>query len=84
MAYSNTEKKRIRNMDFGKLPPVLDVPYFWQFSLNPTVISEEAKSLADVGIGLHGPFKSVFPMVGFFWVARRLNYVRLSLGKPSY
>ena len=35
MAYSFTEKKRIRK-DFGKLPDVMDVPYLWRFNLIPT------------------------------------------------
>ena len=33
MAYSYTEKKRIRK-DFGKLPPVMDLPYLLAIQLD--------------------------------------------------
>ena len=63
MAYSFTEKKRIRK-DFGKHPDVLDVPYLLSIQLD----SYLGFLQKDVGIdnrlekGLHGAFKSVFPI----------------------
>ena len=66
MAYSFTEKKRIRK-NFGKLPSVLDVPYLLSIQLG-----SYAQFLQD-GIepdereeqGLHAAFKSVFPIVSY-------------------
>lgn len=84
MAYSYTEKKRIRK-DFGKLPPVLDVPYLLAIQLESyRSFLQEGKSLAERGeLGLHGAFKSVFPMVSFSGSAA-LEYVDYRLGKPVF
>jgi len=84
MAYSYTEKKRIRK-DFGKLPPVLDVPYLLAIQLESyRNFLQEGKSLAERGeLGLHGAFKSVFPMVSFSGNAA-LEYVDYRLGKPVF
>ncbi len=84
MAYSYTEKKRIRK-DFGKLPPVLDVPYLLAIQLESyRNFLQEGKDLAERGeLGLHGAFKSVFPMVSFSGNAA-LEYVDYRLGKPVF
>lgn len=84
MAYSYTEKKRIRK-DFGKLPPVLDVPYLLAIQLESyRNFLQEGKPLAERGeLGLHGAFKSVFPMVSFSGSAA-LEYVDYRLGKPVF
>ncbi len=84
MAYSYTEKKRIRK-DFGKLPNVMDVPYllaiqidsyrmFLQADKNPELIND---------VGLHAAFKSVFPIVSYSGNAA-LEYVSYRLGSPSF
>ncbi|RDL42937.1 DNA-directed RNA polymerase subunit beta [Marinomonas piezotolerans] len=84
MAYSYTEKKRIRK-DFGKLPPVLDVPYLLAIQLESyRNFLQEGKNPAERGeLGLHGAFKSVFPMVSFSGNAA-LEYVDYRLGKPVF
>ncbi len=84
MAYSYTEKKRIRK-DFGKLPPVLDVPYLLAIQLESyRNFLQEGKIPAERGeLGLHGAFKSVFPMVSFSGNAA-LEYVDYRLGKPVF
>lgn len=84
MAYSYTERKRIRK-DFGKLPPVLDVPYLLAIQLESyRNFLQEGKPLAERGdLGLHGAFKSVFPMVSFSGNAA-LEYVDYRLGKPVF
>ena len=84
MAYSYTEKKRIRK-DFGKLPPVLDVPYLLAIQLESyRNFLQEGKNPVERGeLGLHGAFKSVFPMVSFSGNAA-LEYVDYRLGKPVF
>ncbi len=84
MAYSFTEKKRIRK-DFGKRPTVLDVPFllstqldsFRQF-LQTDVPKEERKDA-----GLHGAFNSVFPIVSYSGYVQ-LEYVDYRLGTPMF
>ncbi|WNO09696.1 DNA-directed RNA polymerase subunit beta [Teredinibacter sp. KSP-S5-2] len=84
MAYSYTEKKRIRK-DFGKLPLVMDVPYLLATQLDSyrkfTQVDKPVDSRID--IGLHAAFKSVFPIVSYSGNAA-LEYVSYSLGKPSF
>ena len=84
MAYSYTEKKRIRK-GFGKQPSVMEVPY-----LLATQIESFRKFLqADVppdsrdDVGLHAAFKSVFPIVSHSGYAL-LEYVSYRLGKPVF
>ena len=84
MAYSFTEKKRIRN-NFGKGSEVLDVPY-----LLATQIDSYANFL-QIGIqpekrrnqGLHAAFSSVFPVVSHSGYAV-LEYVKYRLGEPTF
>ena len=84
MAYSYTEKKRIRK-DFGKLPDVMDVPYLLAIQLD----SYRKFTQADVApddrkdIGLHAAFKSIFPITSYSGSAA-LEYVSYSLGKPAF
>ena len=66
MAYSYTEKKRIRK-DFGKLTRAMDIPYLlaiqvesYQEFLQDQITPEER-----IGKGLHAAFKSVFPIVSY-------------------
>src|SRR5690606_22992063 len=84
MAYSYTEKKRIRK-DFGKLPDVMDVPYLLAIQLDSyrkfTQQGRAEGTLDD--IGLHAAFKSVFPISSYSGNAA-LEYVSYALGKPVF
>lgn len=84
MAYSYTEKKRIRK-DFGKHPKVMDLPPLLAMQLNSyrkflqlDVVPEER---ADKG--LQAAFKSVFPIIGFSGSAM-LEYVSYRLVNPIF
>ncbi len=84
MAYSFTEKKRIRK-NFGKQPGILQVPYLLAIQLDSyrsflqAAVAEEAR--AD--IGLHAAFKSVFPISSYSGNAT-LEYVSYRLGEPVF
>jgi len=84
MAYSYTEKKRIRK-NFGKLPTVMDVPYLLAIQLDSyrkfTQTEKPAAKRDDVG--LHAAFKSVFPIVSYSGNAA-LEYVSYTLGQPVF
>ena len=84
MAYSFTEKKRIRK-NFGKLPGVLDVPYLlsiqiasYQKFLQEGVPADQRKDK-----GLHAAFKTVFPIESYSGSAA-LDYVSYRLGRPVF
>jgi DNA-directed RNA polymerase subunit beta len=84
MAYSYTEKKRIRK-DFSKRQSVLDVPYLLATQINsyaqflqPDIEPEQRKST-----GLQAAFESVFPIESFSGNAT-LEYVSYNLGKPVF
>ncbi|MER2492698.1 DNA-directed RNA polymerase subunit beta [Catenovulum sediminis] len=80
MAYSYTEKKRIRK-DFGKRPQVLDVPYLLSIQL------DSFRKFIDVDpdgqYGLEAAFRSVFPIVSYSGSAE-LQYVSYHLGEPVF
>ena len=84
MAYSFTEKKRIRK-DFGERHSILDIPYL----LATQIESYRAFLQADKGTdsrndkGLHAAFKSVFPIVSYAGTAA-LDYVSYRLGEPAF
>lgn len=84
MAYSYTEKKRIRK-DFGKLPRVMDVPYLLAIQLDSyrSYLQADKPVDARVDIGLHAAFKSVFPIVSYSGSAA-LEYVSYRLGVPVF
>jgi DNA-directed RNA polymerase subunit beta len=84
MAYSYTEKKRIRK-DFGKHPKIMDVPLLLAMQLDSyhkylqlDVDPEERKN-----VGLQAAFNSVFPIVGFSGSAM-LEYVSYRLVNPVF
>ncbi|OQX36147.1 MAG: DNA-directed RNA polymerase subunit beta [Candidatus Sedimenticola endophacoides] len=84
MAYSFTEKKRIRK-DFGKRPSILEVPFLlatqidsYRSFLQSGVAAEDR---ADVG--LNAAFKSVFPIESYSGNAV-LEYVSYRLGEPTF
>ena len=84
MAYSYTEKKRIRK-DFGKLPRVMDIPYLLAIQLDSyrSYLQADKTVEARVDIGLHAAFKSVFPIVSYSGSAA-LEYVSYRLGIPVF
>jgi len=84
MAYSYTEKKRIRK-DFGKLPGVMDIPYLLSTQIDSfrQFLQAGIKSDDRLEQGLHAAFKSVFPIVSYSGKAI-LEYVSYDLGKPVF
>ena len=84
MAYSFTEKKRIRK-DFGKLPGVLNVPYLLSIQLDSyrAFLQEDANPESRDDLGLHAAFQSVFPIVSYSGNAA-LEYVNYRLGEPVF
>jgi DNA-directed RNA polymerase subunit beta len=84
MAYSFTEKKRIRK-DFGKRESILDVPYLLAIQLDSYrkfLQAEVAEGRRD-DAGLHAAFKSVFPITSYSGNAI-LEYVSYRLGDPVF
>jgi len=84
MAYSFTEKKRIRK-NFGKRPTTLDVPYLLSIQVDSyNKFLQSDKTIEDRGdIGLHAAFQSVFPIVSYSGNAA-LEYVSYRLGQPVF
>jgi len=84
MAYSFTEKKRIRK-DFGKRPSILDVPYLLAIQLDSyrAFLQVEKSEENRDEIGLHAAFKTVFPIVSYSGNAQ-LEYVSYRLGDPVF
>ena len=84
MAYSYTEKKRIRK-DFGSLEKVMDIPYLLAIQLDSyRKFTQEGTPVEERGeYGLHAAFKSVFPIASYSGNAA-LEYVDYSLGKPVF
>jgi len=84
MAYSYTEKKRIRK-DFSKLPHVMDVPFLLAIQLDSYRKFTQTGTPVEARLdhGLHAAFKSVFPIVSYSGSAA-LEYVSYVLGKPAF
>ncbi len=82
--YSFTEKKRIRK-DFGKRPPVLDVPNLLQIQIDSyrEFLQEGSRQSTRAEHGLHAALKSVFPIVSYSGNAA-LEYVDYQLGTPPF
>ena len=84
MAYTFTEKKRIRK-NFGKRPTILEVPYLLSIQLDSyrkfLQVDEGDSDRSD--IGLHAAFKTVFPIVSYSGNAA-LEYVSYRLGEPVF
>jgi DNA-directed RNA polymerase subunit beta len=84
MAYSFTEKKRIRK-DFSKLVEIMELPYLLSIQLDsydrflqPNVKPEDRDET-----GLHAAFRSVFPIVSYSGNAA-LEYADYRLGVPAF
>ncbi|MDO8863418.1 DNA-directed RNA polymerase subunit beta [Haliea sp. E1-2-M8] len=84
MAYSYTEKKRIRK-DFGTLSNMMDVPYLLAIQLDSyRKFTQQGLPVEERGdYGLHAAFKSVFPIVSYSGNAA-LEYVDYKLGVPVF
>ena len=84
MAYSFTEKKRIRK-DFGKLPGILSVPYLLSIQIDSyqKFLQQEVCGTDRTEMGLHAAFRSVFPIVSYSGNAA-LEYVSYRLGDPVF
>ncbi|WP_431065419.1 DNA-directed RNA polymerase subunit beta [Methylotuvimicrobium sp.] len=84
MAYSFTEKKRIRN-NFGKGTEVLDVPYLLATQINSYASFLQSGMLPEKrsNVGLHAAFSSVFPIESHSGYAV-LEYVKYRLGEPTF
>ena len=84
MAYSFTEKKRIRK-DFGKRASILDAPFLLQTQLDSYRNFLQAnKTTEERGdVGLQGAFNSVLPIVSYSGNVE-LQYVSYTLGKPAF
>ena len=84
MAYSFTEKKRIRK-DFGSMPEPMELPYLLSIQVDSykKFLQQDhaTKELND--IGLHAAFRSVFPIVSYSGSAA-LEYVDYRLGEPLF
>ena len=84
MAYSFTEKKRIRN-SFGKRRDVLDVPYLLttQVDSYKRFLQSEVALKDRADEGLHAALSSVFPITSHSGHAV-LEYVDYWLGEPTF
>ena len=84
MAYSYTEKKRIRK-NFGKFQQIMDVPYLLAIQLDSYRKFTQAENAVDdrADVGLQAAFKSVFPIVSYSGNAA-LEYVSYALGEPVF
>ncbi|WP_111658269.1 DNA-directed RNA polymerase subunit beta [Isoalcanivorax indicus] len=84
MAYSFTEKKRIRK-NFGKLPQVMEVPYLLAIQLDSyrTFLQQDKVTDSREATGLEAAFKSVFPISSYSGNAA-LEYAGYELGKPVF
>ena len=84
MAYSFTEKKRIRK-NFGKRPSILGTPYLLAIQLDSYrrfLQADTPESNRDE-VGLHAAFDSVFPISSYSGNAT-LEYVSYRLGEPVF
>ncbi|MEX0708367.1 MAG: DNA-directed RNA polymerase subunit beta [Woeseia sp.] len=84
MAYSFTEKKRIRK-NFGKRPTILEVPYLLSIQLDSysKFLQLDGEEADRDNIGLHAAFQTVFPIVSYSGNAA-LEYVSYRLGEPVF
>ncbi|HEY3488194.1 MAG TPA: DNA-directed RNA polymerase subunit beta, partial [Gammaproteobacteria bacterium] len=84
MAYTFTEKKRIRK-DFGKRPAILEVPYLLSMQIDSyhNFLQPGKKPEERSNAGLHGAFRSVFPLISYSGYVH-LEYVDYQLGEPAF
>jgi len=84
MAYSFTEKKRIRK-SFAKRAAVLDVPFLLATQLESytSFLQADVPPPQRHDQGLQAAFKSIFPIVSHSGYAR-LEFVHFALGEPAF
>src|SRR6202008_977299 len=84
MAYSFTEKKRIRK-DFGKRQSILEVPYLLAIQLDSyrKFLQADTPEERRKDAGLHAAFKSLSPITSYSGNAI-LEYVSYRLGDPVF
>jgi len=84
MAYSFTEKKRIRK-NFGKQPGILETPYLLAIQLDSyrQFLQADAAEENRATVGLHAAFQSVFPISSYSGNAT-LEYISYRLGEPVF
>src|ERR1700752_2737472 len=84
MAYSFTEKKRIRK-NFGKQASILDTPYLLAIQLDSyrKFLQVDKPEDQREPTGLHAAFRSVFPITSYSGNAS-LEYVSYRLGEPVF
>jgi len=84
MAYSFTEKKRIRK-NFGKRPGILEVPFLLATQIDSyrCFLQADSKPNQRDDVGLHAAFKSVLPIESYSGNAV-LEYVSYRLGDPVF
>ncbi|MGD8811845.1 MAG: DNA-directed RNA polymerase subunit beta, partial [Thioalkalispiraceae bacterium] len=84
MAYSFTEKKRIRKY-FGRRASVLEVPYLLAMQIDSyrEFLQADTREEDYEDKGLNAAFKSVFPIVSYSGNAA-LEYVSYRLGTPAF
>ena len=84
MAYSFTEKKRIRK-NYGKQGSVIETPYLLAIQLDSyrKFLQATQPEEARADEGLHAAFKTVFPIKSYSGNAE-LEYVSYRLGEPGF
>ncbi|WP_288999988.1 DNA-directed RNA polymerase subunit beta [uncultured Psychrobacter sp.] len=84
MAYSYTEKKRIRK-SFAELPTVMDIPYLLSIQVDSyeQFLQEHKKPKARENTGLQAAFSSIFPIESHSGNAE-LQFVEYYLGEPEF
>ncbi|NKF22728.1 DNA-directed RNA polymerase subunit beta [Solimonas marina] len=84
MAYSFTEKKRIRK-DFSKLKETLEIPYLLATQIDSyrQFLQAEAQPSKRRDNGLQASFKSVFPMTSYNGAAS-LEFVKYRFDEPAF
>ncbi|WP_294947064.1 DNA-directed RNA polymerase subunit beta [Sulfurivirga sp.] len=84
MAYSLTEKKRIRK-NFGKRPAILGVPYLLSLQKESygDFLQKDVPPAERKEVGLQAAFKSIFPIKGVAGTAD-LEFVSYEIGQPEF
>lgn len=84
MAYSYTEKKRIRN-NFGKMPKVMETPYLLEIQKKSfhKFLQAGIEMKERIDEGLQAAFTSVFPIESFNGNAA-LEFVSYRMDKPKF
>ena len=84
MAYTYTEKKRIRK-NFGKRKQVIDIPSMLDIQTDSyaSFLNTSSNSEDRENSGIHKAFKSVFPIISHSGHVR-LEYADYTVGKPLF